>query len=308
MRAPEAVTSREAAASAVWRGTEESAAGEGGVEAPGVVPHGAPGGGAAGDTQSTRLWHEYRRTRDRESRDRLILLYSPLVKFVAGRVAVGLPHHVDVEDLVSYGIIALIDAIERFDPDRHVKFQTYAIYRIRGGIIDEMRAIDWVPRSVRAKARAVEQAYADLHAKLRRAPTDAEVAEDLGTDELGLHAMVHEISRIGVTAFDELDFVGNDALVRAALGDTMFGSAAGPGTRIEEGEDRQLLVEAIRQLGERQRKVLVLYYFEELTLAEIGKILGVSESRICQIRTQAVLQLRGWLQAGRRSPADQGWS
>ena len=247
------------------------------------------------DGGTARLWVEYKRSGERRLRDQLIVLYSPLVKYVAARVAVGLPQHVDGSDLVSYGIIGLIDAIDRFSPDRQVKFETYAIPRIRGAIIDELRAIDWVPRSVRAKARAVEQAYASLEATLLRTPTDAEVATELGMSEQDLQDILRQISFVGVAALDEVFMVGGDRTDRTTLGDTIPDATAGPVALFEDKESKEILSQAIMQLGERERTVLSLYYYEGLTLAEIGEILGVTESRVCQIHTKAVLQLRGRL-------------
>ncbi len=247
------------------------------------------------DGGTARLWVEYKKTGERRLRDQLIVLYSPLVKYVAARVAVGLPQHVDGSDLVSYGIIGLIDAIDRFSPDRQVKFETYAIPRIRGAIIDELRAIDWVPRSVRAKARAVEQAYASLEATLLRTPTDAEVAAELEMSESDLQDILRQISFVGVAALDEVFMVGGDRTDRTTLGDTIPDATAGPVALFEDKESKEILAQAIMQLGERERTVLSLYYYEGLTLAEIGDILGVTESRVCQIHTKAVLQLRGRL-------------
>jgi RNA polymerase sigma factor for flagellar operon FliA len=244
------------------------------------------------DGGTARLWVEYKKSGERRLRDQLIVLYSPLVKYVAARVAVGLPQHVDGSDLVSYGIIGLIDAIDRFSPDRQVKFETYAIPRIRGAIIDELRAIDWVPRSVRAKARAVEQAYASLEATLLRTPTDAEVATELGMSEPDLQDILRQISFVGVAALDEVFMVGGDRTDRTTLGDTIPDATAGPVALFEDKESKEILAQAIMQLGERERTVLSLYYYEGLTLAEIGEILGVTESRVCQIHTKAVLQLR----------------
>jgi RNA polymerase sigma factor for flagellar operon FliA len=247
------------------------------------------------DSSTARIWAEYKRSGDRSFRDQLIVLYSPLVKYVAARVAVGLPQHVEGSDLVSYGIIGLIDAIDRFDPVRQVKFETYAIPRIKGAIIDELRAIDWVPRSVRAKARAVEQAYASLESTLLRTPTDAEVAAELDISEDDLQGILRQISFVGVAALDEVFFVGGERSERTTLGDTIPDATAGPGAVFEDKESKEILVKAIARLGERERTVLTLYYYEGLTLAEIGEILGVTESRVCQIHTKAVLQLRSRL-------------
>jgi len=256
------------------------------------------------DGGTARLWAEYKKTNERHLRDQLIVLYSPLVKYVAARVAVGLPQHVDGADLVSYGIIGLIDAIDRFNPVRQVKFETYAIPRIRGAIIDELRAIDWVPRSVRAKARAVEQAYASLEANLLRTPSDAEVAEELGISESELQDILRQISFVGVAALDEVFMVGGDRADRTTLGDTIPDSSAGPVAMFEDKESKEILAQAIMQLGDRERTVLSLYYYEGLTLAEIGDILGVTESRVCQIHTKAVLQLRAKLSDRRPDGTD----
>jgi RNA polymerase sigma factor FliA len=251
-----------------------------------------------------RLWAEYKEAGDRQIRDQLIVLYSPLVKYVAARVAVGLPQHVDGSDLVSYGIIGLIDAIDRFDPIRQVKFETYAIPRIRGAIIDELRAIDWVPRSVRAKARAVEQAYQTLEATLLRTPTDAEVAAELDISERELQDILRQVSFVGVAALDEVFMVGGERTDRTTLGDTIPDASDGPVALFEDKESKEILAQAIMGLGDRERKVLSLYYYEGLTLAEIGEILGVTESRVCQIHTKAVLQLRAKLSDRRPDGTD----
>jgi RNA polymerase sigma factor for flagellar operon FliA len=248
-----------------------------------------------------RLWAEYKRTGERALRDQLIVHYAPVVKYVAGRVSVGLPRHVDESDLASYGIIGLIDAIERFDPVRNVKFETYAIPRIKGAIIDELRSIDWVPRSVRAKARSVEQSYAKLEATLHRTPTDAEVAADLDMTDGEFQNVLRQISFVGVVALDEV-FRGGDRSDRSTLGDNLPDTGAGPMATFEVKETKEALVHAITQMGEREKTVLTLYYYEGLTLAEIGQILGVTESRVCQIHTKAVLQLRAKL--GERTERD----
>ncbi len=246
------------------------------------------------DDGMERLWSDYKRSGERTLRDQLIVHYSPVVKYVAGRVSVGLPRHVDEADLASYGIIGLIDAIERFDPVRNVKFETYAIPRIKGAIIDELRSIDWVPRSVRAKARAVEQAYAKLEASLRRTPTDEEVATELGMTDEEFQTVLRKISFVGVVALDEV-FHGGDRSDRGTLGENLPDASAGPLATFEVKETKEALVRAVNQMGEREKMVLTLYYYEGLTLAEIGEILGVTESRVCQIHTKAVLQLRAKL-------------
>jgi RNA polymerase sigma factor for flagellar operon FliA len=238
------------------------------------------------------LWSRYKATGDRSLRDRLIVHYSPLVKYVAGRVSVGLPQSIDRADLVSYGIFGLIDAIERYDPERNVKFETYGITRIKGAIIDELRAIDWVPRSVRSKARAVERAYSKLEAVLMRTPTDAEVAAELRISVEELEAIFSQVSFIGLVPLDELLSGRGDRGEGTTLLETIPDSGAGPVATFEVEEMKEALAEAINRLGEREKLVLTLYYYEGLTLSEIGEVLGVTESRVCQIHTKAILQLR----------------
>jgi RNA polymerase sigma factor for flagellar operon FliA len=249
-----------------------------------------------------RLWTEYKAEGTKAARDRLIVHYSPLVKYVAGRVASGMPQNVDQSDLVSYGIFGLIDAIDKFDISRAIKFETYAIARIKGAIIDELRSVDWVPRSVRAKARNVERAYATLEARLGRTPTDAEVAAEMGIGEADLQQVFTQVSFVGLVALDEVLGGGADGQSQT-LGDTLPDKAAGPQAVFEVEETKVLLAAAINRLGEREKMVLSLYYYEGLTLAEIGRALGVTESRICQIHTKAVLQLRSRLKAAEREPA-----
>jgi RNA polymerase sigma factor for flagellar operon FliA len=240
------------------------------------------------------LWSEYKRTGDRGWRDHLIVRYSPLVKFVAGRVSAGLPHTIEQSDLVSYGMFGLIDAIHKFDVTRRIKFETYAITRIKGAIIDELRTIDWVPRSVRAKARSVEQAYATLEASLGRAPTDDEVANQLQISEAELQQIFAQISYIGIVALDEVVSAGRaEQTDGATLGAMIADPGDGPMAAFEVEEMKQILAGAIGRLGEREKIVLTLYYYESLTLAQIGEVLGVTESRVCQIHTKAVMQLKG---------------
>src|SRR3954453_23789507 len=243
-----------------------------------------------------QLWREFKETADQRLRERLILHYSPLVKYVAGRVGVGLPPNIEQADLVSYGIFGLIDAIEKFDISRAIKFETYAISRIKGAIIDELRAIDWIPRSVRYKAREVEKAYAALEARLHRTPTEPEVAAELSINLEDLHQIFSQVSFVNVVALDELLNVGGERGDKLSLVDTLEDTKAeDPVSAFETEETKYLLARAINTLPEREKIVVTLYYYEGLTLAEIGQVLGVTESRICQMHTKAVLQLRGKL-------------
>src|SRR5262245_27510130 len=241
------------------------------------------------------LWREYRRSNDPGLRDRLILAYAPLVKYVAGRLGSGLPSHVDEGDLVSYGLLGLIDAIQRYDPGRDIKFETFAMSRIKGSIIDELRALDWVPRSVRSRAREIERAIAELEAKLGRAPSDEEIARRIGITGEDLDESLTDISRSSIGALDELWSV-SDAGDQVSLIDTIEDpTGARPADVLDETETKELLADAISRLPEREKLVITLYYYEELTLREIGEVLGVTESRVSQLHTKAVLRLKSRL-------------
>ena len=250
-----------------------------------------------------RLWADYKASAKAELRDRLILHYSPLVKYVAGRVGVGLPQNVEQADLVSNGIFGLMDAIEKFEPERGYKFETYAMSRIKGAILDGLRSIDWVPRSVRMKARAIEQAYTKLESAQRRSPTDAELAAELGMTEPQLQSTLSQISFVGLAALDEILLVGGDRGESLTLGDTVADDSAGPMAAYEVEEMRHILADAINRMSEREKLVLTLYYYEGLTLSEIGQVIGVTESRVCQIHTKAVIHLRSKLAAADRESA-----
>ncbi len=242
------------------------------------------------------LWQRYKSEPDRGLRDRLILTYAPLVKYVAGRLGAGLPAHVDESDLVSYGLLGLIDAIERYDPDRDVKFETYAIARIRGAIIDELRSMDWVPRSVRARARQIERAIAQLEGSLMRPPTDEEIAANLGLSLEELDESLLEISRASIAALDEFWSSPTGSGDAVSLVDSLEDPhAVEPGGEVESAEMRDMIGEAIANLPEREKLVITLYYYEELTLREIGEVLGVTESRVSQLHTKAILRLKARL-------------
>jgi RNA polymerase sigma factor for flagellar operon FliA len=248
----------------------------------------------AEDTGS--LWRQYKSSRDQAVRDRLILTYAPLVKYVAGRLGSGLPAHVDEGDLVSYGLLGLIGAIERYDPDRDVKFETYAIARIKGSIIDELRAMDWVPRSVRSRAREIERAIADIESKLGRAPSDEEIATKLGVSQEELDESLSEISRSSIAALDELWTVQGSSGDQVALIDTIEDTQGPePQSALDQSEVKEMIADAISRLPEREKLVITLYYYEELTLREIGEVLGVTESRVSQLHTKAILRLKARL-------------
>ena len=239
------------------------------------------------------LWRQFGEQREQRLRDRLVLHYAPLVKYVAGRVGTGLPAHVEVADLIQSGIFGLVDAIEKFEPERGLKFETYAMQRIRGAILDDLRAQDWVPRSVRGRAREVERALERLGAQLRRTPTDAELAEELGLSLHELRDVYAQLQLTSVVALDELAAAGRGSTPLADILEDQ--EALDPVALLVDQDNRRQLAQAIAHLAERDRVVVTLYYFENLTLAEIGRVLGVTESRVCQLHTRAVLRLRAKL-------------
>jgi RNA polymerase sigma factor for flagellar operon FliA len=244
------------------------------------------------------LWRRYKGNGDERSRERLVVAYSPLVKYVAGRMASGLPAHVEEADLISYGLVGLISAIERFDLSREIKFETYAITRIKGAIIDELRSIDWVPRSVRARARQIERANSKLEHELKRAPTDEEMATalDISTDEF--QEVLLQISNSSIAALDELWTVSDSSGDQVSLLDTLQDPGApDPAHVVDTTELKDRIADSIARLPEREKLVVALYYYENLTLREIGEVLGVTESRVSQLHTKAVLRLRSRLQA-----------
>ncbi len=226
----------------------------------------------------------------------MILHYSPLVKYVAGRVSVGLPPNVEQADFVSSGVFGLIDAIEKFDIEREIKFETYAITRIRGAMIDELRALDWIPRSVRQKARNVERAYATLEARLRRTPARARWPPRWASRWRNSTPSSASCRWPTWSPWRSCCTRGGEGGDRLSLMDTLEDTAADNPVEVAEGRElRRFLARAINTLPEREKTVVTLYYYEGLTLAEIGNVLGVTESRVSQIHTKSVLQLRAKL-------------
>jgi RNA polymerase sigma factor for flagellar operon FliA len=244
------------------------------------------------------LWSRYKKKGDEKARERLVLAYSPLVKFVAGRMSSGLPAHIEEADLISYGLLGLIGAIERFEPEREIKFETFAVARIKGSIIDELRSLDWVPRSVRAKAREIEAAHSKLERELGRTPTDEEVAGALDMSMDDFQESLVQISNSSLVALDELWAVSDASGDQVSLLDTMKDpSAVDPARELGVSELKDRLAHAISRLPEREKLVVALYYYENLTLREIGEVLGVTESRVSQLHTKAVLRLKARLQS-----------
>jgi RNA polymerase sigma factor FliA len=242
------------------------------------------------------LWSRYKDEQDEKARERLVLAYAPLVKYVAGRMSTGLPSHVEEADLISYGLLGLISAVERFEPDREIKFETFAITRIKGSIIDELRSLDWVPRSVRAKAREIERVNAKLENELQRAPGDREMAGALGMSVDEFQESLVRISNSSVIALDELWTVSDASGDQVSLLDTIQDpQAVDPAAQMDTTDMRDRLAGAVARLPEREKLVVALYYYEGLTLREIGEVLGVTESRVSQLHTKAVLRLKSRL-------------
>jgi RNA polymerase sigma factor for flagellar operon FliA len=241
------------------------------------------------------LWSHYKTSKDPAVRDAFIRQYAPLVKYVAGKVAASMPNTVEFEDLVGFGVFGLLDAIEKFDPDKNVKFKTYAVTRIRGAIFDELRSIDWVPRSVRQKTKEIEDAVVGLEAKFGRPATDQEIAGALGVTEEEFLKTMLKISSTSVLSLNDVWYSGDDA-DKISIGESIESpTSMNPDSTVEREEVKRVIVQSIQELPEKEKKVLVLYYYEDLTLKEIGQVLEVTESRVSQLHTKAILRLRAKL-------------
>lgn len=242
--------------------------------------------GALANEVNNMLWQSYKQHHDQEAREQLIKLYFPLVKIIVGRLAIGLPSHVDRDDLLSAGVMGMLDAVDKYDYKRGVKFETYATARVRGAILDFLRAQDWVPVSVRQKAKRVEAVLAGLEQKLGRPPTDAEMAAALEMEVAEYYLLLKDINGYSLLSLDEMAdsiwLVDNHADVS-------------PSSLAESAEVKRILAGAIDRLPEKERLAVALYYYEGLTLKEIGVTMGLSEGRISQLHTKAILRLRGAL-------------
>jgi len=240
-------------------------------------------------------WRRYKEEGDMQARDDLIVQYSPLVKHVVGKVCKKMPPNVEFDDLIGYGTLGLIDAIEKFDYERGIKFKTYAIPRVRGAVLDELRARDWIPRSIRRKARRVQNAIRELENRHARAVDKDEIAEHMGMTTEELDELLVEISGTSLLSLDEMWNVDDDedevALQEVIEGDQKYE----PGNVVDKEELKQLLADEIRELPETEQTVVTLYYYEDLTLREIGEVLDVTESRVSQIHSKAMTTMRSRL-------------
>ncbi len=256
--------------------------------------------GAARSTRKTkrwevteREWSHYRKYQTPEIRQRLLGKYIPLVRNVASRMAMGFPRSVELSDLVNTGVIGLIEAFANFDPTRGVKFETYAVPRIRGAILDELRALDWVPRSTRAKSREIERALMNLENELGRPPETTELAKEMKITVDELHLALDDVSSTGILSLDEVVYREDDNRQVPRIETVIDPAKHSVLGEIEKGELRSFLVVAIDRLTNQEKLVIALYYYEELTLKEIGEVMSISESRVSQIHTRAVSKLRG---------------
>ncbi len=232
-----------------------------------------------------------------ENREEVIIRYSPMIKYVANRIAMRLPPHIEVDDLISVGVLGLMDAISKYDSSRGAKFKTYAEFRVRGAILDELRAMDWVPRSIRQKASSVDKVVQSLQAKLSRSPEDEEVAKEMGISLEQFHNTLNETKSIPVFSLDDLG-IAKDSGEQQSLLDCLAGKAdADPQTQIRLIELKEIIAKAIDTLPEKERLMVSLYYYEELTMKEIGAVLEITESRVSQIHSKAVYRLRTKLKA-----------
>jgi RNA polymerase sigma factor for flagellar operon FliA len=233
------------------------------------------------------LWASYLAERTRTLRDQLVVRYTPLVRAVAHRVAAGLPSYVEIADLAQSGIFGLIESVERFDPELCPRFESYAGQRIRGAILDELRAQDWVPRTVRGRVRELERAQERLEGTLRRAATDRELADEMGLPVRDLRGLTRQVQVISVEALEEASGGVSELLADDGAPDPM--------AVVQAREMMRQLTVAVAGLGERDQAVVRMYYLENRTLAEIGRLLGVTESRVCQLHSRLVGRLRGRL-------------
>ncbi len=246
------------------------------------------------DIPEEELWINYKKTRNIKIRDYLIQKYSPLVHYVVRKINLGKTGTLEADDLIGFGSFGLMDAIDKFDPAKNVKFKTYAVTRIRGSIYDELRSIDWVPRSVRQKAKAVEQAINAVEARTGRTAEDQEIANEMGIDIREFYTTMTKISGTTMLSLDNNPYPGTDDKI--SMIDTIESpSSINPDVSVEREAVKELVIKGINELPEKEKKVLILYYYEDLTLKEIGEVLNVTESRVSQLHTKAIIRLRAKL-------------
>ena len=229
-------------------------------------------------------------------KDQIVIEHTALIRYIVNRIAVRLPSHIDLDDLHNTGVIGLMDAIDKYDPSKNCKFKTYAEFRIKGAILDQLRSLDWVPRSIRQKSRRLEQAYAEVEQRKGRQATEAEIAESLGIEMEEFHFLLNQVRGISMVNLDELRSSGDSD--QPMYGDIFEDvKAENPFASLKTRELRQAVADCIGNLPEKERLVVSLYYYEDLNMKEIGNVLGITESRVCQIHTKAVGRLRSKLRS-----------
>ncbi len=247
------------------------------------------------DVDENRLWQEYKKTGDMEIREHFVKQYAPLVKYVAGKVAIGMPNNTDFDDLVSDGVIGLLDAIEKYEPSRGIKFKTYAVTRIRGAIFDGLRERDWIPRSIRQKAKEIENTIKELELKLGRSAEDEEIAVAMGISLEDFQKAMLNVSGTTVMSLNDMWHSNNDDEHVSMLDRLEGPESLSPDVLVEREEIKKVIMRAIDSLPQKEKEVLVLYYYEDLTLKEIGEVLDVTESRVSQLHTKAIMRLKSKL-------------
>ena len=237
-------------------------------------------------------------------KEQIVLEHTPLIRYIVNRIAVRLPSHIDLDDLHNTGVIGLMDAIEKYDPDKNCKFKTYAEFRIKGAILDQLRSLDWVPRSVRQKSRRLERAYGEVEQRLGRSASEEEVADSLGLQIDKFHELLNQVRGISLVNLEEIRGSSPDGDRNGSFADIVEDvHSENPFASLKLQEMKEIIGDTIATLPEKERLVVSLYYYEDLNMKEIGSILGITESRVCQIHTKAVLQLRSRILAAEREPA-----
>jgi RNA polymerase sigma factor for flagellar operon FliA len=234
----------------------------------------------------------------RQVKESIVLEHTPLIRYIVNRIAVRLPSHIDLEDLHNTGVIGLMDAIDKYDPEKNCKFKTYAEFRIKGAILDQLRSLDWVPRSVRQKGRKLERAYADMEQRLGRSANEEEVADSLGIQLDKFHELLNQVRGISLVNLEEIRSRDADGERTGGYTDIIEDvQAENPFANLKLVEMKQVVADTISSLPQKERLVVSLYYYEDLNMKEIGQILGITESRVCQIHTKSVLRLRAKLKS-----------
>lgn len=229
-------------------------------------------------------------------KEEIVLEHTPLIRYIVNRIAVRLPSHIDLDDLHNTGVIGLMDAIEKYDPEKNCKFKTYAEFRIKGAILDQLRSLDWVPRSVRQKGRRLERAYGEVEQRLGRSANEDEVADSLGLELDKFHVLINQVKGISLVNLEEIRGTNSDGDRSGTFADIIEDvQSENPFASLKHMETKHVISDTIGSLPEKERLVISLYYYEDLNMKEIGTILGITESRVCQIHTKAVMRLRSKL-------------